>query len=479
MLNQEILEKIYEDSNNKDAKVSETDVMLIHDLYLKKYYFKESEYVRILKTLHEIDSKIYEQTAIIAKTMFPEISKKLDSDMKSFVDSIKLYRSPFDVYNKIFLNLFRYGYINDDFIGDPNHLLVLAAENGLFNAVRYLVEEKNAWVNFDDAEALKAAYLKGHYDIVKYLMKHGSNRAESFGDVMGNFDLVRYLVEECNAKIDGSVMIKAARYADLKTFKYLVEKGGNIKEDGGYLLDAAIFTKNTKVLEFILESGVDPNLTTVSLKYLRGAELELLLEYGLNLEFEDVVKLYEKGIDSYSLLLNSVKNGNLKAVKFLVDNRVCDEFLCYTHVVRAIDENKNEIAKYMLDNANLTKHFASFSENSGNNLEMLKYFVERGYHPGNGTLILIDDFEIFKFLVENGSKVDETTLNYQASSGHLDIVKYLVEEKEIKSNEALVGASANGHYDVVKYLINHVTEIEEDAIKYAKTEEIKELLQNA
>ena len=86
------------------------------------------------------------------------------------------------------------------------------------------------------------------------------------------------------------------------------------------------------------------------------------------------------------------------------------------------------------------------------------------YHPPLTYAVRNGDFDIVKYLIEHGAKVNGHPGQYvcinfvtnAAENGHLDILKYLMEEMNAKCNNyALIKACEKGHLSIVQYLVEN------------------------
>lgn len=131
--------------------------------------------------------------------------------------------------------------------------LVMAAKNGHYEVVQYLVENCHADVEYagsvtfdgetiDGAPPLWCAAAAGHLDIVKYLIKKTANvnsttltnstplRAACFD---GHFDIVKYLVEfradiEIANRHGHTCLMISCYKGHIEIVKYLLAKGADV-----------------------------------------------------------------------------------------------------------------------------------------------------------------------------------------------------------------------------------------------------------
>jgi uncharacterized protein len=105
-----------------------------------------------------------------------------------------------------------------------NQVLSLASETGNIEMVKYLI---NKGVNVD-IHAIRAASVRGHATVFKYLIKRAviektfNNQVLYLASGTENIEMVKYLIDK-GANIDFSSMWKASLYGHSEVVKYLIE----------------------------------------------------------------------------------------------------------------------------------------------------------------------------------------------------------------------------------------------------------------
>ena len=296
---------------------------------------------------------------------------------------------------------------------------------------------------------LHAACLRGHYNIVCYLVEE-CHYSITFSDEKGNLPLhsasaggnlniVKYLIEEClcdpmclQHEFQWAPLHFAASKGHLPLAKYLIEQ---------YTCDPMCHTKTGHApLHFAAQNGHFD-----SLKY-------LIEECKC-----DPMCLSKKGQAPLHL---ASQNGHFDTVKYLIEECQCDP-MCLE------DDETFQYAPL---------HFAS----SEGYLPIVKYLIEvHGCDPmchtntGHALIHLAAEdghFDTVKYLIEEcqcepmttmcDEKFQQVALHFAAINGHLAIVKYLIEvhgcDPMCHTNTGcspLHLAAENGHFDTVKYLI--------------------------
>ncbi len=176
-------------------------------------------------------------------------------------------------------------------------LLIHAADLGHLGIVKYLVEEKEADINYQKERALDNASFNGHLFVVKYLVAKGANiHSESenpliYASYNGKLSVVRFLVTKganIHARHDGALVQASAR-GHLPVIKYLLVKGANINAQD--ILTKAAFPRGLLVVKYLIEHGAEihpetfeniKKLSIIHKEYLELAQyLEKYLERNL------------------------------------------------------------------------------------------------------------------------------------------------------------------------------------------------------
>ena len=138
--------------------------------------------------------------------------------------------------------------------------------------------------------------------------------------------------------------------------------------------------------------------------------------------------------------------------------------------IKAIDNDNYLLTTILLPTIN--KEDVLIEASKIGNLKAVKYIVEQGadiHAWSNLALRMASEnghLNIIKYLVDKGTNIhaqDNYALRWASLRGHLNIVKYLVEHGAniyAKNNLALRNASEYGHSEVVKYLKSVIKERE-------------------
>jgi ankyrin repeat protein len=257
-------------------------------------------------------------------------------------------------------------------------------------------------------------------------------------------------------------------------------------------IDIAVLNRQTEAVKFLVK-GEGGN--TLVLTAINAASIG-------NLEIFNLLLPFFGSHGKFSILSDAIYKGNLRAVKFLVEE--VGVKITALHVEIAVEVRWFEGIKYLVEHGGEITEYAvrlNFSEidnklypkidNEFNTLESVKFLVEHGgviselaikAAIANGNIeaakFLINkrdlddaaasgDFEKVKFLVEHGGTINEATVVNAVTNGHLEVVKLLVEHGGKINDDAVYDAAYRGHFEVAKFLIEHGGKISESAVEYA------------
>jgi len=172
---------------------------------------------------HGADISAYEHQAMRRASIHGHV--EIERYLLKGADSKESLDPYIHIQNKMFLTAAVYGNIGfikeksfplDIIQSDNNYAFRMAAKNGHFEVIKYIVErisETNdalalaSLIHADNDSALRKAAYNNHYDIVKYLVEHGANVHACDDDavkraiISGHMDIIKYLIEECDANI--------------------------------------------------------------------------------------------------------------------------------------------------------------------------------------------------------------------------------------------------------------------------------------
>lgn len=222
-------------------------------------------------------------------------------------------------------------------------------------------------------------------------------------------------------------------------------------------LIAAINKKNYKIIKCLLE--VISNLFSGD-KY-KEALIVALFEsckkgdlYLINYLIGKKVNINAQDLDGRTVLMLFAKNGNFKAVDFLlefdpiVDMKDNDG---YTALFYACEKGFKNIVNLLLS---IKGHFSDVNEIDNNLRSPIIVAVRYGHK------------EIVEILIKEGAKIsqrdkfDLTALDLALSYGHKDIVDTLINAdvnfkgKDLNGNGFLISATKSGNYELCKMLID-------------------------
>uniref|UniRef100_A0A6P7GM07 Uncharacterized protein LOC114338408 n=1 Tax=Diabrotica virgifera virgifera TaxID=50390 RepID=A0A6P7GM07_DIAVI len=373
-------------------------------------------------------------------------------------------------------------------------LVHIAARQGAFEVLRYLVEDCKMDVNVPDVDGNLPAHMAaefGKVEILKYLNKKGANLSIFNNQKQtlvhkaaqpGVLEVLQYLVEDCKldvnvSDIDGNLpvhMMYVTDY-DIKFLKYLKEKGANLcisNNQKQTLVHKAVKSGGLKVLQYLVEDcKLDVNVSDVdgNLPAHRAAELgyvetlKYLKDKGANLSISNN--------QNQTLVHKAVESGGLKVLRYLVEDCKLDVNVSDVDgnlpAHKAAELGYVETLKYLkgkganLSISNNQKQTLVYKATQSGDLEVLKYLVEDckmdvNVSDVNGNLpvhmaVEFSDVEILKYLKEKGANLSvsnnqkHTLVHKAAQSGYLEVLQYLVEDCKMDVNVSDVDGNLPVH----------------------------------
>ena len=311
----------------------------------------------------------------------------------------------------------------------------IAAKNGGIDVIKYLVEEKNA----DIGNAVEIAICENHPDCVQYLLEKGG-------------------------KIGKFAILCAAKNEDIKMIDEILKKGGKIDDDA---VSAAAQTGNTDVVDFLLQKGAKINKAVdvvagqgklEMMKYLleKGGKIYNWLPAAEN-GHDNVIKyLVSLGLDinqDNGLIRDAIKEGNLKAVKTLVDNGAKIGEYYIWDALASWTKDHDDIARYLIEKDGKIKDACLTKAVQKNDLDMVKLIYEKNVRDDAAVCQAAHDGfkEILEYLVEKGEDLDGS-VDCAVRGGNLDIVKYLVEKGAKIEDSTIYDAKQEDKTDIKQYL---------------------------
>ena len=329
------------------------------------------------------------------------------------------------------------------------------------NIVRFLVEE----IGFHPTECLPMAAKQGNFPLVRYLVEiEGWN-------VMSKIDAKREFPREPEYSYKRGVIVSlfvVAATPHLDILKYMIEK---------YDIDPDF--KTYRVYGSVWRGGVSlAGGTSLLHEACKGylPVVKYLIDYGCNPSLKDD--------RSVTPLHHSCKRGHLDMVRYLI-NIGCHPAGDYegtTPLFLACENGHLDIVKYLVMEAKCDPNFISrdsetylHAATASGSLNIMKFLTDykckiQQDFLDKSPLHLAASASIFKFLIEVKNCDPEikdrykmTPLHYASQKGHIEIVQQLVDtyhcnplSKDENDFTPLEYASTNGEVNLVKYLTTAV-----------------------
>ncbi len=326
--------------------------------------------------------------------------------------------------------------------------LMVAIDYGNFEIAKALIEA-GADINLTDNDgfcALHYASRKGNLEIVEMLVKKGA-AINLFPDGTKFYAGYTPLTLACD---------NSRNEYTLETIKYLVENGANLeKVDFAFKspLTAAVFCKSIGTIEFLLESGANPNgaltdgRTPLYLSISEGLPydaVELLLKYGANTEL---------GTEYHTPLSLAVSRSGTDVISLLIDygaNYNYRDSSANTLLHKAAGRNSQKTLEYLI-NLGLDVNAKNATGQTS-----LHIAAENGY------------FKNIQLLASKGANIFEKDQNgylpmhiqLAVNDGNIDGIDWLLScGVNINQNEAEFDmapihiAAANGDMETLEYIV--------------------------
>lgn len=329
------------------------------------------------------DSMFHRQPEIVSFNIIKYAIKKGHIDILKYIDDLiknkkeliflKSFKYP--KIDKCLQISCKYGHMEliDFYIGKGGDVsagnslcLKKAAEYGHLIVVKYLVglgidiiakEHKHIYIEENygkivDNYALIMAAKNGHFDVVSYLVEKGANPKSSNDYGMrlaakyGHYEVVKFLVENgCDADCDRAI-IWCCEENHLEILKYLVGKGANIfsdinNDEDSPIARACVFGR-TEIVEYLVGLGVNIidhnfNLVACAISSENFDLVYYLVDHGANIQTYN-----------HLAIIWASELGFIDMVKYLITKG--ENIHCHNNspIKRAISSKKVDMVRYIL-----------------------------------------------------------------------------------------------------------------------------------
>jgi ankyrin repeat protein len=326
---------------------------------------------------------------------------------------------------------------------DIREAVDVASSYGHLEMVKYLTNKYGLWwkalhtashvIGSNKApfrDALRAASVKGHLDIVQGLIEKGAN-------------------VNTQRQHSNSALWAASRNGHLEIVRVLVRNGANVNAQGKYCrtaLQAASSMGRSDIVQVFVKKGANVNAQD---------------KYG------------------DTALWAASRNGHLDIVQVLIKKGANVNAQHDTSLQAACWQGHLEIVRVLVENgANVNAHHehgdsALWAASSKGHLDIVQVLIEKGANVNAqgkcGTALQaassMGHLNIVQVLIRNGAIVniqgryDHSALWVASWHGHLDIVQVLIEKganvnaQDKYGRTVLRAASSRGHLNIVQFLI--------------------------
>lgn len=282
-------------------------------------------------------------------------------------------------------------------------------------------------------------------------------------------------------------LMQAAEYEYRDILSYLIEQGADIDatdEKGWTALLYAAFDGRMETVQYLAECGADLDATVNGI----WSALIFAADKGYT---EIASYLLDKGADASNLdVIYSSAAGLLERVRFFVESSKDALAVLGTRditpLMKAVQNNKLEVAQYLLDQGadieakDMMSRTALMLAVIDNRIEAVELLLNNGADQNTRCIHKFSIFtrcvkekhlELMKMLVARGVDVNErdgdkdTALITAARDGHLDIATGLIQAGadiqavNYRGRSALIDASLRGHIPCIQLLMSHGADI--------------------
>ena len=197
--------------------------------------------------------------------------------------------------------------------------------------------------------------------------------------------------------------------------------------------------------------------------------IKIAIRNGNLKEFKILLQEKEWYYQLNDALLDACVIGNLKIVRYLVEERLADVNtpLQGGPIRYASMSGHLHIIKYLVSQGGDLHYPNSDIVNpaaKNGHLPVIKYFIEQGVNIREeddyplSMACYYGHFQIAKLLIENGSDINADNgrlLQWACEGGSLEIVDYLIRKNVKITGQAFVAAIVKGHFEMVKYIFQN------------------------
>ena len=264
-----------------------------------------------------------------------------------------------------------------------NELLIIAAGSDNIQVLKYLVMKG---FNIDDKALIQACIYNKLVNVI-YLIDNGANadneNALYESLLKGHVDIIEYLIDngaDINYNND-ELLINAIEDNNLKMVKLLLVFGADINARNSFPLLTAIENQTVKMVRLLVDDkNIDLNNDCLIIAVLKQnvGIVELLLSNDVNVS---------RNNNEAILLAIKIANPNLEIVELLIENGADihvnnNELLDFSTI-----NNQIELTKILVENGIKANEQALYNAVYNKNLSMVKFLVEHGANRRNKDIL--------------------------------------------------------------------------------------------
>ena len=266
-----------------------------------------------------------------------------------------------------------------------------------------------------------------------------------------NFDSIKYIIENHNITyLSEYLSCGPCIQGDLKTLKYLIEKGMKIQKE--VLLDACK-SGNIEMVKYLIENDEKK-------QFYYNNTLNSACKSG-NQEMVGYIEKYDQNYEES--IEGALKSNNIKILEYILSK---NEFDYVNLIYLSVEQGNLNLVKFFREKY-LNVKFPSYVLNSLNekcSIELIDYLILNGanhYEYLLQNVCFTGDFNLVqnvfnKYLINYplGHKSLDSALENSAQFDNVDLVKFLVSKGARSLVQSLFKACSLGNINVAEYLIS-------------------------
>ena len=196
----------------------------------------------------------------------------------------------------------------------------IACKNNHYSILKILFEKDTYNPSLSETDLILLAANSGSLLIVKYLVNKGlipNSEALRYSILHNHFDVVKYLIEECNIQVSDDMLNMPVSRGHLSMVEYLVKHGANPRYNSDGMFHSAASNGQIDMLKYLMVLGADIHSNNEKALLLSSREgrfevVQFLIENGSDLHTDNEhalrIAIIKGHMDIVSYLINKGAN---------------------------------------------------------------------------------------------------------------------------------------------------------------------------